>query len=146
MKRITALLVFALGATALAQVDPTAPVVFDPRVWFSDVTALAGLVFAVTSLIKGRFKLHDFATLGVSFGSGILISVGFQVAGLFNVTIAQAAAYGIAAATLASGGREGILVILMKAFSWLSPFFPPQPVTGEAAVHEDAEMPPSRKE
>lgn len=144
------LVLFALAGVAFAQapviVDPV--LLLDPRSWFTDVAALAGVVFALTALVKGRFSLHDVATLAVSYVAGVAIAVGFSFTSLFPVDVSTAVVYGLTAATFASGGREGLLVVLQKAFSWLSPLMPPQPVVGEGGVavsETPSTLPPSRK-
>lgn len=141
MKRLTFVTFAVLASLALAQGDPLDPVVLDPSAWFGDVAALAAVVFAVTSLIKGKFDLHDWRSLAVSYVSGVVISVAFSLTSFYEATLWDAVVYGASAATLASGGREGVLVFLKKSFSWLTPLLPPQPVTGRE--HDD--LPPSRK-
>lgn len=136
MSKVTVLIVLLLPGLALAQAE-LPPVVLDPRSWFTDVAALAAVVFGITALAKERFDLHGIVTLLVSYGAGILIAVGFSFTSLFDASLVDAVVYGAAAATLASGGRTGIMALVGKATTVRA--------EAKALAVTDSSLPPSRK-
>ena len=130
-----------VAQTALPSPDP------DPRSWFTDVAALAAIVFAFTALAKERFDTHDLVTLAISYATGIVLAVGGSFTPIFDATLPQAVMYGFAASTLASGGRDGVLAILWRYITFRRSAESVTPaVAADANAPSGANpLPPSRK-
>jgi hypothetical protein len=79
MKRWTltllAIVAVAMLGVALAQ-EVIPPVDLDPRTWFGNPFALAGVVLAFTGFIRAQLNTHGLVTLAISFGSGIALALG----------------------------------------------------------------------
>lgn len=117
---VLVLTVLALAGLALAQVviePPEELVLTDPTTWFLNVAALGFVVFSLTGFVKQRFDTHAWVTLGVSFGSSVALAVLATLdlpwlGQLFQGTVPEAIMFGLSAAVLASGGRDGVMQLV----------------------------------
>lgn len=123
----TPALVTAAADVELAYINETIEVPpvtsWNPSDWFKDALVLAGVIAALVALIKANFlkDLHGLATLALSFGLGIGISllgtIDLPVIGRVNELTGMAAImFGLNAAVFASGGWDAIKGILLAAF------------------------------
>ena len=84
--------------------------------YFVDAAALAGVIIVAVSFIKTHIltSLHDLATVGVSLAAGAVLGVAGHFLGYVDGGIPAAAAFGISAGLLASGGWDAITGMLAK--------------------------------
>lgn len=119
------------AAGAVATVDgvelPAVPS-WNPADWFKDAALLGVVVAFLVALLKRNFlkDLHGLATLALSFGLGIGLSLLGTVTwpgGLrFNeLTGVAAIMFGVNAAVFASGGWDAIKALLLTVFGGKSP-------------------------
>lgn len=101
---------------------------WNPADWFKDAAVLGAVIAALVALLKANFlkNLHGLATLALSFGLGIAISllgtINLPVIGRVNELTGMAAImFGVNAAVFASGGWDVIKGLIMAALGGKSP-------------------------
>ena len=107
---------FGLLAVAFGQPTDLPEPGLDPRAWFASVAAWAGAIVAAVALLKTHVikSLTGVGTLAASFGIGV---GGAVVASLvpflgYDATVVDAAAFGVSASVLASGGWDAVRGVL----------------------------------
>lgn len=119
---VTIVAVAMLGVALAQEVIP--PVDLDPRTWFANPFALAGVVLAFTGFIRTQLKTQGFVTLAVSFGSGIALAFAATLnlpyfGQLYTGTFGEAIVLGATAAVIASGGWDVVKGLLLEAITKL---------------------------
>lgn len=88
---------------------------FDPRVWVGSAAAFAAFIFAAVSFVKKNFlDLAGWRTIAASYGLGTVVAAILSFTGIYDASVIEAVLFGASAATLASGGKDGIGELLGK--------------------------------
>lgn len=119
LRMVVTLMLLLLGVAVAQEVALPAPDL-DPRTWFDNPLALAGVVLAVTGFVRKQFNTHGLVTLVVSFASGVGIAVAASfnmpyLGQLFTGTFGEALVLGATAAVIASGGWDVVKGLLLEA-------------------------------